>query len=143
MGILLACGSLLCQSLMVIVTRKLRKVHFALQMLVFGLVVIVHAVVMKFLVEGAFVRIPTGLYDSLLIAGVAGFSFLGQSTNILATKFEQAGLVALLRSNEVVFSFLLQFLFLGVVPDEWRLDDKNHVKPINNKSILILFLMSL
>ena len=64
--------------------------------------------------------LPDGLEDSLLLVGVAGLSFVGQMSIILALKFEQAGPVALIRTCDVVFGFLFQFIFMGVVPNVYR-----------------------
>jgi drug/metabolite transporter (DMT)-like permease len=108
---------MICAALMVIITRKIREVHFALMMTVFGIIGVAQALI---LAQGL-VKIPTSLVapESGLVAGVALFSALGQLGVILAVKYEQAGPVSLLRSNDVIFSFILQFFFLNVIPDEY------------------------
>lgn len=89
-------------------------------LLIFGVVGILQAVIMTHTLGHGYVDIPSNFTELMLTLGVAAFSFLGQLGVILAVKFEKAGPVALLRSNDVIFSFLLQFWFLGVVPDMYR-----------------------
>jgi drug/metabolite transporter (DMT)-like permease len=86
--------------------------------LVFGVIGVLQAAILS-QTMGNF-TLPAGLYDSLLLSGLALLSFIGQMTIILALKFEQAGPVALVRSCDVIFGFVLQFIFLGVVPDAYR-----------------------
>ncbi|XP_021959979.1 solute carrier family 35 member G1 isoform X2 [Folsomia candida] len=118
-GTALACGSLFCSALIVIITRKIREVHFALMICVFGIIGVAQAAIMAHTLGHGHLDVPTQLEDLLLTVGVATFSFFGQSAIVLALKFEQAGPVALLRSCDVIFGFILQFLVLHIVPDEW------------------------
>jgi len=113
-GIGLACGSLICASLIVIITRKIRDVHFSVMTLTFGVI----GVTQGFALTQYFndFQAPQELFDSLLVVGLAVVSFLGQMTIIMATQFEQAGPVSLIRTCDVVFGFILQFVFLSVVP---------------------------
>jgi len=113
----LACGSLVCSALIVIITRKIREVQFALMTLVFGVIGVLQAFILTQIFNNF--SLPGHLEDSLLVLGLGGLSFLGQMAIILALKFEQAGPVALIRTCDVLFGFLLQFIFLGVVPDEY------------------------
>ena len=113
-----ACGSLVCSALMTIITRKIREVQFALMLVVFGIIGMIEAVIFSQVMNGF--SLPEGLEDSLLLVGVAGLSFVGQMSIILALKFEQAGPVALIRTCDVVFGFLFQFVFMGVVPNIYR-----------------------
>jgi len=117
-GTSLAVGSLFCSSLVTVITRKIREVNFALMTFIFGIIGLIQSAVMSQTL-GHF-SFPTGLYDSLLVAGLSILSFIGQMGIILALKSEQAGPVALVRSCDVIFGFLFQFIFLGVVPDEYR-----------------------
>jgi uncharacterized metal-binding protein len=87
--------------------------------LVFGIIGVGHAYIMA-MTLGNGLNVPQGLNDYLLTFGVAGLSFVGQMSIVLALKFEQAGPVALIRSCDVIFGFLLQFVFLDVIPDLWR-----------------------
>lgn len=47
-------------------------------------------------------------------------AFCAMGSIFLALKMENAGLVALVRSCDVIFAFLLQYIFLGVEPDLLR-----------------------
>lgn len=85
----LACGSLLCSALIVIITRKIRKVHFTVMTIVFGVIGVAQALILIYFF-GTF-NMPTEWFDSLLVAGIASLSWLGQMSIVLALKFEQAG----------------------------------------------------
>jgi drug/metabolite transporter (DMT)-like permease len=106
---------------MIIITRKIREVHFALVTLVFGLMGVGQAYIMavSFGNNGG-VKIPEGLTETLLTLGVAGLTLVGQVGMVLALKYEDAGHVAILRSCDVVFGLLIQVVFMGVIPDVWR-----------------------
>jgi hypothetical protein len=83
----LACGSLLCASLIVIITRKIRDVHFSLMTLVFGALGVLQAFILTQIFEE--LQIPSELIESLYIATLAVTSFIAQIAIILALKFEQ------------------------------------------------------
>ncbi|CAG7833424.1 unnamed protein product [Allacma fusca] len=112
-----AVGSLVCSACMTIITRKIREVQFALMLVVFGIIGMIQAFVISRFSNGF--TWPTETYDSMMLFGVAGLSFLGQMSIILALKFEQAGPVSLIRTCDVVFGFILQFIVLGVKPNTW------------------------
>ncbi|CAL8122538.1 unnamed protein product [Orchesella dallaii] len=114
-GSAFAVGSLFCSALIVIITRKIREVHFTVMTLVFGVIGVAQAGLLIYFL-GHF-NMPNELFDSLLVAGVGGLSFLGQMAIVLALKFENAGPVALIRSCDVLFGFLFQYVFLDVAPD--------------------------
>ncbi|ODM97265.1 Solute carrier family 35 member G1 [Orchesella cincta] len=116
-GSAFAVGSLFCSALIVIITRKIREVHFTVMTLVFGIIGVVQAGLLIHFLGSYTTTLPTELFDSLLIAGVGGLSFLGQMSIVLALKFENAGPVALIRSCDVLFGFLFQYIFLDVAPD--------------------------
>lgn len=86
--------------------------------LVFGVIGVTQALLLIYFL-GHF-NLPTELLDSILVGGVAGLSFIGQMAIVLALKFEQAGPVALIRSCDVLFGFLFQYIFLHVAPDMFR-----------------------
>jgi hypothetical protein len=67
-----------------------------------------------------YIIVPVYVPETLLTLGVACISFAGQIAIILALKFEQAGPVCLIRSLDVVFGYILQFIFLDVIPDAYR-----------------------
>jgi len=113
-GIGLACGSLICAALIVIITRKIRDVHFSVMTIVFGVIGLAQAYALTQYFNDF--QTPQEFYDTILVVGLAIVSFLGQMTIIMATQFEQAGPVSLIRTCDVVFGFILQFVFLGVIP---------------------------
>lgn len=55
----------------------------------------------------------------MLAIALASLTFLGQTCITLAFKFEQAGTVSLCRTFDIVFAYVWQFVFLGVVPDKY------------------------
>jgi len=83
--------------------------------LVFGIIGVAQALILIYFF-GEF-NLPSEVFDALLLAGVSGLSFIGQMSIVLALKFEQAGPVALIRSCDVLFGFLFQYVFLQVAPD--------------------------
>ncbi|CAL8104295.1 unnamed protein product [Orchesella dallaii] len=114
-GSALAVGSLICTSFYTIVTRSIRAVHFTVLTLVVGIVGVIQSFALIYFV-GEF-NMPGELFDSLFVAGVGILSFLGQIFTVFALKFENAGPVSLVRSCDVIFGFLFQFVFLQVAPD--------------------------
>jgi len=86
-GIALACGSLLCASLIVIITRKIRKVHFSVMTLAFGFIGLVLAFILA-ISFGVF-QVPTELSETLLIFGLMSLAFIGQMAIVLALILEQ------------------------------------------------------
>jgi drug/metabolite transporter (DMT)-like permease len=62
---------------------------------------------------------PKTMEDALLVSGLL-LAFCSIACINLALKLENAGPVTLIRSCDVIFAFLLQFIFLGVVPDLLR-----------------------
>lgn len=99
-----AAAALICSSIIVIITRKIRKLDFSIMLIVFGVIGVVQAAGFELAWgTGRFFDIPRGLEKSLLIGGLAACAFFGQVAIVLALKSEEAGPVALLRSCEVVF----------------------------------------
>jgi uncharacterized membrane protein len=59
--------------------------------------------------------------EHLIYVGIlALMSFLGQLFLVLALKCEQAGPFAIFNTCDTIFAFILQFIFLGTVPDIFR-----------------------
>ena len=61
----------------------------------------------------------TGL-DWILAVSLAVLAFAGQSFFTQALKYEEAGPVSLIRTSEVIFTFIWQAIFLSVAPDIFR-----------------------
>jgi len=68
---------------------------------------------------GVFELPQSGLEWGLLVALVL-ITWGGQTSLILALQFEQAGVVSLINSTDTIFAFILQFIFLSVIPDMYR-----------------------
>jgi drug/metabolite transporter (DMT)-like permease len=105
-------------SVAIVFVRYLREAHVAL---------ILFAVGFLQLLQNTTIAMILGVFDlnfdsyHLMLAGLLGLvSFIGQMSLTLALKCEQAGLFAIVRTCDVIFAFILQFLFLGVVPDVFR-----------------------
>jgi len=56
----------------------------------------------------------------MLAIALGVIAFFGQSLFTIALKFEDAGPVALLRTSEVIFTFMWQIMFLAEIPDATR-----------------------
>ncbi len=82
----------LCQVLVIILVRKIRKLHFAVMQLFFGIWGLGQCAVIAFSV--GVMSVPEGLRDISLTVLLSLLSFLGQLFNILALKFEDAGVIS-------------------------------------------------
>lgn len=111
-----AITALLFGSIQIILMRAIRDVHFALLTLATGLIGLAISGLLTIHFQD-FVY-PTSLTEGLYVLGLTSTSYLGQMAIILALTYECAAPVALFRSFDIVVGFVLQFLFLGVIP-EW------------------------
>jgi len=99
-----------------IILRRLRNIHWILVLLnqsTFGTLV-------NLSLAGAsgVLVLPVGQQDSLLAyVALPLAGFFAQISLVFAFKFEKAGPVSLVLSSGILFSFLLQFVFFGNVPD--------------------------
>ncbi|CAG7833423.1 unnamed protein product, partial [Allacma fusca] len=119
-GAAFAVGILLCDTSIVIVTRSMREVNFALMLLVYGVLGMVQSLVISKVLFG--LPLPIITFQIFLISlYVAGGAFLGEMLVILGLKFEKAGTVSSVRASEISFSIFLAFLIHGVRPDNWSI----------------------
>ncbi|CAG7816341.1 unnamed protein product, partial [Allacma fusca] len=119
-GASLAFMSMLCNSTVIILMRKIRQVHWALMLLTFGSWGVAESLVVA--LGFGVLQLPQGTWDSFLTLVVLPvLVFCGQISIILAVKFENAGPVSLIRTCDVIFSFIWQFIFLSVLPDVYSL----------------------
>ena len=114
-GLAFALGSLLISSSTLVITRKLRKVNFALQLVVYGLVGLGQTSLIS--VALGVYRLPDGIQDILLTALLVILSCAGHSLAILAIKYETAGTVSVLKTSHVLYSFFWEIVLLHVFPD--------------------------
>lgn len=63
--------------------------------------------------------VPKQWNEFLLVAGMMS-AFSAIACINLALKNEDAGPVSLIRSCDVIFAFIFQYIFLGVIPDTLR-----------------------
>jgi len=100
-----------------VLLRYLRKLHYSMITLFFGLWGTGETLVLALIVGR--LELPRCSEDWGIAVGLAVATFIGQTCMTLAFKFEQAGTISLCRTTDVIFAFLWQFLFLGVVPDRY------------------------
>lgn len=110
---------MLTLSMKFVVTRKIKDTHFLAMTFFLGFTGTVVSLPLFLAFEDASSIIPTSEKSLFLELGLlSGFGAVA-SIN-LALKLEDAGVVALVRSCDVIAAFMLQFIFLGVVPDLLR-----------------------
>ncbi|CAG7828010.1 unnamed protein product [Allacma fusca] len=120
-GIAFAVGATLTLTAVMILVRRLRGVHFSILNTVFGLTGVITGVVLGLAGNGLVRNEETHAIDVFILV-IAGASLSGGVICLtLALRFEKAGLVAVARSSEVIFSFLWQ-INSGIYPDalRWR-----------------------
>lgn len=109
---------MLLNSLLFIVLRQIRKVHYLLILLSVGVLGFLECLAVAAAV--GVLALPVGLRDCLLT--YVALPAVGYSTEVcimLSFKFEEASRVALIGTTGVVFSFMLQFVVFGVPPDAY------------------------
>ena len=104
-----------------ITTRYMRKMHFAVFCSAYGYIssleVLLLAIPFGFT---SIMELPRSPEHWLIICGIALLSFASQIFATLGLKFENAGLVSLIRTCDIVFFYVIQFTFLGLEPDLYR-----------------------
>ncbi|CAL8107555.1 unnamed protein product [Orchesella dallaii] len=119
MGNMFALLCMVCGTLTTVLLRYLHTVHFSITMLAFGVFGTIEGLVVT-LFTSPF-QFPAWEGMDLLLAGIiAGLYFLGQLALTLSLKFEEAGIVSLIRTSEVIFSFIWQVNFLQQDADMFR-----------------------
>ncbi|CAL8110064.1 unnamed protein product [Orchesella dallaii] len=115
-GSALALGCMLLASISFTVLRYIRKVHYSITTLMFGLWGTVENIVLAFALH--VFKSPSGLKEWGLIGTLALLTFIGQCAIILAMKAEQAGPVAVVRTFDVIFGVIWQIIILHSFPDK-------------------------
>ncbi|OXA60250.1 solute carrier family 35 member G1 isoform X2 [Folsomia candida] len=118
-GVCMALGCMILAAAILVIQRYLRNSHFSLISLSSGVWGTLQCVIFAFAI-GVF-KLPQNATDAMYGVALAVITFFAQSFIIIALKFEQAGPVAVVQSCDVIFAFLWQFAFLGVVPDYFSL----------------------
>ncbi|XP_071499577.1 solute carrier family 35 member G1-like [Diadema antillarum] len=116
LGVLTGLLSAFCIATVFVITRKLGgiKVHPLIQILAFGSAGSVLTVILTTAL-GEW-RIPRCGKDRLILIFISTSGFLGQIFMILAFAMEKASYVAMVRSNDVIVAFLLEFAVFGHAP---------------------------
>ncbi|CAL8125747.1 unnamed protein product [Orchesella dallaii] len=119
MGAGFAFVGMLTAAVSMVVLRYLRGVHVSMVTLTFGMwgtliSAIASAIIGRF-------DVPENAEHLVLALCLAATTFCAQVGITMAMKYEQAGAVAILRSCDSIYAFILQFLILGIVPDKFSL----------------------
>ncbi|ODM95118.1 Solute carrier family 35 member G1 [Orchesella cincta] len=114
-GVSLAFGCMILATIIILSLRFLQNVH--------------HGVLNTFLYSWAFVssipfaigfgklEVPDNGWDIVGMLGVGVLWSLGNTFLVLALQAEEAGVVALIRTSEVIFTFFWQMVILHIYPD--------------------------
>lgn len=116
---MLAVAAMLCLSTKFAVTRKIKETHYLLMTLFLGGCGFVISFLLFLAFEDFTSIIPKQWEEYLLVGGLVS-AFLSIACINLALKNEDAGPVSLIRSCDVIFAFLFQYVFLAVIPDTLR-----------------------
>ncbi|XP_018426807.1 PREDICTED: solute carrier family 35 member G1 [Nanorana parkeri] len=119
-GTIAAVGSAVCASLTLVVLRKMGKsVHYLLSIWYYAVIGLIECII-ALSVIGEWSFPYCGLDRWLLvIIGILGLG--GQTFLVKALQIEKAGLVAIMRTMDVVFAFIFQALFLHHTPTWWSI----------------------
>lgn len=119
MGSALAVGAMLCLSTKFAITRKIKETHYLLMTLFLGGCGFLISFPLFLAFEDFESIVPKRWEEVLLVAGLMS-AFCSIAFINLALKNEDAGPVSLIRSCDVIFAFLFQYIFLSVIPDTLR-----------------------
>ncbi|ODN00885.1 Solute carrier family 35 member G1 [Orchesella cincta] len=112
-------ASVLTATMVFVIIRYLKDVHFSMLTLVLGCWGTVVSIIGSVIV-GEF-RLPQSLEHWALAVALAVITLLGQVLLTLALQCEQAGPVSLIRTADCLFAFVLQFVLLNTLPDLFSL----------------------
>jgi len=114
LGIMYALTCSVTSALSIVVVRKLGlNVHFSVSMLYYAAINISFIIVFR-LITGQTFSFCSNHFLVTISAGLA--FFIAQIFATMAFQRQKAGSVALIRSSEVLFLFLLQYLVMGEIP---------------------------
>ncbi|XP_073452119.1 solute carrier family 35 member G1 [Aquarana catesbeiana] len=117
-GTIAALTSAICASLTLVVLRKMGKsVHYLLSIWYYAVIGLIECIIaLSILGEWS---LPYCGIDRwfLILIGILGLG--GQAFLVKALQIEKAGLVAIMRTMDVVFAFIFQALFLHHTPTWW------------------------
>lgn len=118
LGVALALGCMVCATSTFVILRRLRELSYAVLNLSFGLwgsmeTLFLSAIIWRF-------DLPASAYHWGLALSLATLSFVSQLCMTLSFKFETASVISLIRTLDVIFTFIWQFIVFQIVPDRFR-----------------------
>jgi len=115
LGPLAALLSTFFAAIVYILLRALKNLHFSVIMVTFSAYAIIQTSIMAWATGN--LCWPKCGTETILVIALGVFSFSGQILLTIATQLEEAGLVAIARTVDVVFAFLWQIIFFNEVPN--------------------------
>lgn len=114
LGPLAALLSTIFTAIVFIILRVLKNLHFSVILVCFA----TYSMMQSFSMAWATGKLcwPKCGTERLLVVALGLFSFAGQMLLTIATQLEEAGLVAIARTVDVVFAFIWQIIFFNEVP---------------------------
>ncbi|XP_074089436.1 solute carrier family 35 member G1 [Macrotis lagotis] len=117
-GALAAVGAAMCGALTLVILRKVGKsVHYLLNIWYYVVIGLLESIIIL-LILGEWSLPHCGL-DRLFLVLIGLFGLGGQVFLTKAVQIEKAGLVAIMKTMDVVFAFILQIIFLNKMPTWW------------------------
>ena len=110
---------MICGTIVFIVLRCLRNTNVGLITCSFGFIGVMQCSILCAII--ARFDIPQTAWEWCLVLSVGGLSFVGQTLITCSLRFEQASAISLVRSCDVIFAFVWQYIFLDVEPDLYSL----------------------
>ncbi|XP_036593101.1 solute carrier family 35 member G1 [Trichosurus vulpecula] len=117
-GALAAIGGAMCAALTLVVLRKVGKsAHYLLNIWYYVVIGLLESVIVLIIVGDW--RLPHCGLDRLFLVLIGIFGLGGQIFITKAVQVEKAGPVAIMKTMDIVFAFLLQIIFLNKIPTWW------------------------
>lgn len=115
LGPLAALSSTVFGAIVYILLRLLKNLHYSVILVCFGIYTILQSSTMSW-ISGNLCWPKCGS-ERLLVVALGVLSFSGQLFLTIAAQLEEAGLVAIARTVDVVFAFMWQIIFFGEIPN--------------------------
>ncbi|XP_044516136.1 solute carrier family 35 member G1 [Gracilinanus agilis] len=117
-GVLAALAGAMCVALTLVILRKVGKsVHYLLNIWYYVVIGLLESIVILCVLNEW--RLPHCGLDRLFLILIGLFGLGGQIFLTKAVQIEKAGPVALMKTMDVVFAFILQIIFLNKIPTWW------------------------
>uniref|UniRef100_A0A4X2LXW0 Solute carrier family 35 member G1 n=2 Tax=Vombatus ursinus TaxID=29139 RepID=A0A4X2LXW0_VOMUR len=117
-GALAALGGAMCAALTLVILRKVGKsVHYLLNIWYYVVIGLLESIIVLIVVGDW--RLPHCGIDRLFLVLIGLFGLGGQIFLTKAVQVEKAGPVAIMKTMDIVFAFLLQIIFLNKMPTWW------------------------